>query len=410
MQFREKEYYGEIWFPENEGDKHFCVLKRENNKLRLTTKLSDRDKSYTADLILGVFTGLGYLTFINNNVVNSVSGMITSKSYSPEYCLIGSHFLNNPREFRTLKVSIVNSDLRKWIWLLLFDLYKEDNTISYENIQEEINIDEDLLLSFYTWVSTTDSRNDYILQVNSNASVSFDLKKSKSIVEIVDIYNKFQKFLLFFYGSTKQFEGFNLVCEGCNESFELFYKDGFHSENRNSLLNLNYQDLREDLNNLIVKWFTNNDILICVDKILNNTLSSKLSYSQKFINAYISLESFLKRFCNSNGKDFKVHLEKNQDIILLITSLKKIELDEYLKKIVRTRDYYVHDNVKQKQYFKGIDLLYESIMLEYLVSILLLKELGGGEIVINKVIQNGNLQYVNFKELNIRLNRDILKG
>ena len=50
MQFEDKEYYGEIWFPDKESEKEFCVLKRENNNIILTTKLSERNQ-YSSDLI-----------------------------------------------------------------------------------------------------------------------------------------------------------------------------------------------------------------------------------------------------------------------------------------------------------------------------------------------------------------------
>lgn len=410
MQFQDKEYYGEIWFPENIGNKEFCVLKREDNKLRLTTKLSERSKAYSADLIFGVFTGLGYVTFINNKIVNSSMGMIVSKTYSPDYCLVGGNFIENPKEFKTSKVIIVNSDLRKWIWLMLFDLHSNTNSVSYdENIKESFVINEDLIISIHTWINQKVSRTNQTLELNSKASLSYVFNEGKSIIEVIDLYHKFQKFLLFFYGSTKQFEAFTLICGKTDENFELFYKDGFHKENIYSLLNLNYQDLKENLKDLITEWFKNDDILICVDKILSNSMSSKLSFSQKFINAYIALESYLKRFSNSNGKDFKVHLEKNKELIISITGTEERNLEDYIKKIIRTRDYYVHDNIKQKLYFKGIDLLYEAIMLEYLVSILILKELKVSEDVLNKVIGRANSDYIHSKQTNLFLNRNILE-
>lgn len=410
MQFQDKEYYGEIWFPENVGKKEFCVLKREEKRIVLTTKLSERNKAYSADLIFGLFTGLGYVTFINNNVVNTISGMITSKSYSPAFCLIGEHFIENPKDFKTFKVNIVNSDLRKWLWLLLFDLYSSDNSISYdENIKESIQISEDFRLSIFTWINHKVSRADHSIELLSKATLKFEFTKEKGILEVIELYKKFQKFLLFFYGSTKQFESFSLSCDSCEGSFEMFYSDGLHKESNNAIINLTYQDLKENIGAILIKWFNDDNILICIDKILNNSLSSKLSYNQKFINAYIALESYLKRFSTSKGKDFKVYLEKNKELILSITGLEQGNLNEYLTKLIRTRDYYVHDNLNQKLFFEGTDLLYEAMMLESLVSILILKELNVQETIIQKVIKASNYNYIQIKQLNIRLSRNILE-
>lgn len=411
MQFEDKEYYGEIWFPEDQNKKEFCILKREHNKIVLTTNLWEKSKVHSADLIHGVFTGLGYTTFINNKIIGSSSGMIITNSYSPEYCLVGKHLIENPKEFKTFEASIVNSDLRKWLWRLLFDLNSRKNSISYEkDINEDILIDNDLTMSIYTWTNQKILMNELRVELRSKACLKFNFKEKKSIVEVINLYNKFQKFLLFFHGSTKQFDEFDLMCEeGCNSKFQLFYNDGFHNENSNSLLNLNYEDLKEKTDEILKEWFKNEDILICVDKILNNSLSSKLSFSQKFINAYIALESFLKRFSKSNGKDFKVYLEKNKELILAITEINVDEFDSYIRKLIRTRDYYVHDNIKQKEYFHGIDLLYEAIMIESLVSILILKELTTDELVVQKIIRKVNTKYVHSKQTNLILSRNILE-
>lgn len=412
MQFEEIEYYGEIWFPENEEEKEFCILKKVNNRIILTTKLSGNNPYYS-DLIFGNFTGLGCLTLINNKIINSSSGMITSKTYSPEYCLIGNHFIQNPKEFKTFKATVVNSDLRKWLWWILFDLIcpdKPDSSIKLpEEIKEEINIDNQTKLSIQTWTRQKSSRTNYNLELQSKASLSFEFNENKSILEVIDLYHKFQKFLILFHGSAKQFESFKLTCKNCDKTFELYFKDGFHKENYYTLLNLNYDFLKDDIDSLLKEWFNNEDILICVDKILQNTLSSQLSFNQKFINAYIALESYLKRFSKSNGKDFKVYLEKNKDLIISITEIIDTEFDNYIRSLIRTRDYYVHDNVKQKNYFKGIDLLYEAIMLESLVSILILKELKVSDKVVQKAINRANSDYIYSKRTNLILNRNILE-
>lgn len=410
MLFEDKEYYGEIWFPEKGNEKEFCLLKKVNNTITLTTKLSGNNP-YSSDLIFGIFTGLGCLTFINNKIINYSSGMIISISYSPEYCIIGNHFIENPKDFKTLNTTIVNSDLRKWLWWYLFDLIDPNSSVKLpQEIKEEVFLDNETKLSIETWTLQKSSRTNYNLELQSKALLSFEFKENKSILEVIDLYHKFQKFLILFHGSAKQFETFKLTCKNCDKSFELYFRDEFHKENYYSLLNLNYDILKDDINVILKEWFNNEDILICVDKILQNSLSSKLSFSQKFINSYIALESYLKRFSKSNGKDFKVYLEKNKDIIISITEIEDDKFENYIRSLIRTRDYYVYDNVKQKNYFKGIDLLYEAIMLESLVSILILKELKVSEKVIQKAIKKVNSDYVHSKSTNLFLNRDILKN
>ncbi|UZJ64685.1 hypothetical protein OKW96_20480 [Sphingobacterium sp. KU25419] len=83
--FEKEKYYGEIWLPENEEQKCFCILIFKNEKVILETNLGSNMQLLKEERILGVFTGLGHLTFIDCEVSSKSSGMISSFMYEPRY-------------------------------------------------------------------------------------------------------------------------------------------------------------------------------------------------------------------------------------------------------------------------------------------------------------------------------------
>ena len=404
------EYYGEIGFSENEI-KGFCILKKnKDNKISLTTNLINSANNSKVDIIFGVFTGLGLVTFINNAIVSLETGMIQSVMYEPEYTLIGDHFISNPKEFRINKISIVNADLRKWIKTDLFDRFTNKNSISFNNeINNSFIIDDYLKIFVKTTTSIKSLIGDYSEQLLSKASIDFEyIDDNKSILESIELYDKFQKFLLFFHGSTKRFESFKLTHVNCGKQFELIYNDNFNRDTTYSLLNLNYQLLKDELTEILKKWFLDGDLLICVDRILTNLISSRLSYSQRFVNSYIALECYISRF-NEKEKTIDKFLKKNKLILSQITGMSDIEVNEHISLLIRTRKYYVHDDIKENKHFQGINLLYESSMLEYLVAIFLLKKLGVSKELVDKIIKKANCNYTEHRNINLALSDNTLK-
>jgi hypothetical protein len=113
--FEKSKYYGEIWLPENESEKYFCVLEFFEKEVFLETNLSNKYPEYKKDLIYGVFNGLGYLTFINNSVKQSSVGIINFKKYSPEYVFVSSRHRIDPYNLKIKEFEIDNSVFNEWI-------------------------------------------------------------------------------------------------------------------------------------------------------------------------------------------------------------------------------------------------------------------------------------------------------
>lgn len=113
--FDERKYYGEIWIPENDNIKYFCVLEFLDGVVYLETNLSSKYPEYKKELIYGVFNNLGYLTFVNNSIIQSSVGIINFKKYSPGYVFVSSHHKIDPYNLKIKEFKIDNSAFNEWI-------------------------------------------------------------------------------------------------------------------------------------------------------------------------------------------------------------------------------------------------------------------------------------------------------
>ena len=385
----DKDYYGEIGFHEDEIN-CFCVLKKNlDNEVLLITNLIKTKPDQSESIIYGVFSGLGCLTFVENQLVFSETGMITMAKYEPDLTFIGNHFISTPKDFKTNKISIVNPDLRKWIDVNLFDLTSLKKGVLFDkHINHSITIPNALKIDIKTNNIVSSSKDDYSLILTNNSILDIEfIYDNKSVFESIEIYNKFQKFLLFFNESISQFVTFKINCLSCNQEFELIYSDKSIVNKKSSKLKLKYLDLKNEIEEILINWFTDEDLQICIDRILTNLLSNKLSHIQRFINSYISLESFALRF-EEKEKTIEKFILKNKILLSNITGIDESSINLHINNIIRTRKYYVHDDMKERKHFQGIELLKEAVSLEYFVIILVFQKLKISNKIIKKTICN----------------------
>ncbi|WP_418499375.1 hypothetical protein [Flagellimonas sp.] len=112
---KKEKYYGEVWFSDNQSEKQFCILSFVDDDLVLETNLHSQKSTYKEVQIIGLFTGLGYLTFIDCKIKLSSSGITETRVYQPKYSFVSeSHFINPSSLFLT-EFYIVNNAIVKWV-------------------------------------------------------------------------------------------------------------------------------------------------------------------------------------------------------------------------------------------------------------------------------------------------------
>ena len=82
---KDKKYYGDIWFVGKKEQKQFCVLFFKDDDIFLETNLYSEKRVYKELQIIGTFTGVGYVTFIDCRIQSSTSGISELRIYRPKY-------------------------------------------------------------------------------------------------------------------------------------------------------------------------------------------------------------------------------------------------------------------------------------------------------------------------------------
>lgn len=406
--FKENKYFGEVWFKESQDVKCFCVLELKDNKIFITTNLNKKYAAYQIEVIYGMFTGLGYVTFVNCNIQNSSTGIIETKVYRPKYTFVCAHHLIEPVNLKVSEFQIDNAAIVKWVRKMNWYNSFEDKVEKQEDIKHQTVISQDLTLTITK--STSYTSNHDFLRMDNIGYVDFKSTKNLSILESIELYNSFQKIFHFIYGKSVQFKFFNFKCLSCGEWASLYYKDDFNKENISGFITLDYDTINEDLSKLIKHWFTNPDITYCADIIIENLLTVKTSHSRRFTNSYSAFEAYSFKFGKTHkNPTVEKYLLEHKELIHRITSIPESEIKGYVSKIVRHRDYLTHRNKTKNNIFSQFELLYISFLLDYIVGIGLMKKMEASEEVIEKIMLRAKSTYQDMQSVNRLLNKDILE-
>ncbi|TVZ60374.1 hypothetical protein NA63_2927 [Flavobacteriaceae bacterium MAR_2010_105] len=407
--FKENKYFGEVWFKDSEDIKCFCVLELIEDKIFITTNLAKKYTAYQIDVIYGMFTGLGYVTFVNCNIQHSSTGIVETKVYRPKYTFVCAYHLIDPINLKINEFQIDNAAIVKWVRKMNWYNSIEDKVEKQDDIKHQTVISEDLTLTITK--STSYTSNHDFLRMDNVGYVDFKLGKNLSILESIEIYNSFQKLFHFIYGKSVQFKSFNYKCLSCGKWASLYYKDDFNKENISEFITLDYDTINEDLSKIIKHWFTNPDITYCADIIIENLLSVKTSHSRRFTNSYSAFEAYSFKF----GKTYKKptvekYLLEHKELIHRITSIPENEIKGYVSKIVRHRDYLTHRNKIKNNIFSQFELLYISFLLDYIVGIELMGKMDASAEVIEKIMLRAKSTYQDMQSVNKLLNKDVLEN
>ena len=394
MKFFKDKYYGEVWSPEKPECKSFCVLEILNNEIYLHTNLISENSNYNIEIIYGVFNELGSLTFVNCIVHSIQTGIIEYKKYNPLYVFSSIYETINPVGLRLKKIEVDNDTISDLIRTLHI-VNPLNNIVEIESIKtHEIVVNNNLVISIHKNYGISSSKLG--INIFNKGIINFEFTKEKTVLESIEIYKKFQKFCIIYFSGIKRFNSFKSYSLNCNKSYNIIFDDILETKHHQGLFN---EELLKDnyiFEKVIRNWYNNENISYCFDIIIENYLSKKVSNARRLTNSISSFEAFYKLFSKNKNKDLDKRIIEYENIFNRIDQ-NVDDIASYAKKIVRIRDYYVHGNRKQDVEHDDFDLLYFSLLLDFVVIRELSKELGYNDKYL-EIIERKSFMFLEYQQ------------
>ena len=411
---KEKDFLGEVWLPDSGYEKHPCLLSFQDNQIILTTNLRIfilddylKQNSFSDNKILGKFDSFGNVTFFDCSPINSIK-------YISKYLFYNiPGFIDDYKLIKAKKVSVCNDIIGKHTY---FSVLNNRNEVKI-NTKEQTDCYEINGIKLKIKIVPNDAdytkRTKYVIL--NKSYIDFKFEDAKTINEIIEIYNKFQKILFFLLGEFSLFEKFEIYLLGTGIPVSVFFKN--RKKSRTSpfqLIKMDYQKIKPVLEELLKTIYAENEFLHCFNQLMENYLSEDSTDHQKFHTSVISYKAFLNNYLKNtdDSKDNKPFSDSNMEFkrsvfekiieykneicqkcreekCIKCKEVKIIECNEkkckngnwnnFVKKIVNTRNNYVHGNYiddKEKDskiFFRGIELRILSFLIDFVVAYSLLE-------------------------------------
>ncbi|MCC5923119.1 MAG: hypothetical protein JJT77_04985 [Crocinitomicaceae bacterium] len=140
-------------------------------------------------------------------------------------------------------------------------------------------------------------------------------------------------------------------------------------------LELNYREIKPDIETIIKNWFEKEKLVQIIELIQEKYMNTNLSFQNYFFNCSVAVESFHK--CIVKGK-FSLRNRIShfaESIASIIGKHISISTDDFIDKIVKTRNNIAHEG-KYLEDLTMLELLLFGKVLELVIKIEILKELG----------------------------------
>lgn len=408
-----EKYHGEIWFPDNNDDRQFCVLFYEDGQVFLETNLGVRKLAYVNKhiKIVGLFTGLGYLTFLDCKVKRSSEGAIKSFIYQVRYTFVHDYEFFHP-ELTMRNFSVSYNGLLDWRRLGSCFVAKEQ-IINYG--REESHVFEigakDLSIEMLFFSRLNFDKNKTIAQNYSKVKLNYNV--DVPLGRAIDDYEVFQKLIQFLTGNAPRFNSFGYLCPISNDWGTVYFEEKGYKELKTGYFLIEFKDIVEHLPELVNLMYTDKKFNFCVERLLDNHIDGKLSHSKRFTNSISTFEAFCKNYTTRKNPKLNGFFEEHKDLICEIINIKEDSFKIFTSKIVRSRSYHVHANIsdhKSDDIFSDFELLYLSFTLDSVVAIGLLEQAKVSGKVIDQVTYWGKMTYDGLQSLNRELRQDSIRG
>lgn len=405
-------YLGKITSP-YDGDKSidFVQLKLSNEIIEI--EFSSKNQHYgIIKTIIGIFNGFGKVTLINCQYIGMSSGAGTEiKKYSAEYLFKGE-FIYDPESFYYDGVNIEMAGLLDWTKISAISNHLfTDKRLTIEDTEaiEIYNSNNFSVEIFSSYGINTKQKNN---QVTIKENVGLRIKSKNgdiNIWEYLHLIIELKKIFFILGNRSTQIDKTNFY-KGEGMPVRLYWIGNNSLGSPDPISpKIKFEDIKNDLNNIINNWFEKKDIHTSIELILEKSINNKLSNENYFLNICFSIETFHRRFKNyrlfdkaefkSIRKEILKSIEKSDVEELISNNLahinepnfrkrlfdfksdfvevlpKEWNIEEYINKILKTRNYLVHRSSKKK-IFDEFDMLYASIFIETIVRINIYRVLG----------------------------------
>tara|TARA_R110000744_G_scaffold270915_4_gene383993 strand:+ start:422 stop:1741 length:1320 start_codon:yes stop_codon:yes gene_type:complete len=432
-------YIGKIVSPYNEKESiDFACINISDNRVEIEFSSSEQGND-NIKIIIGVFNGLGKVTLVNCQNVKTLSGPGANiKKYRAKYLFKGE-YINNPESFYFDRVNIEMTGLLEWTNISAINnkLIKEKK-LTIEDISPiKIYESNKFSLEIFSFYKNTFKRENNQITIKENIGLKIiSANGDINIWEFLILIKEIKKLFFIISNINTKIDRTNFYQ---NKEFPvtLYWLDNNPLGSPSPLNpNVKFEDIIHDLSNIVHNWFEKKDLHTSVELILEKSINNSLSRENFFLNNCFAIETFHRRFKNyklfdkTKFKSIKAGILnsiKDSDIRKLIENNlahinepnfrkrmsdfesdfsyllpKSWNVEEYLTKIVKTRNYLVHRSLKNKT-FEELDLFYASVFVETVVKINIFRILGIKEIIIEKLIVETAEKIKEFYELNKRM-------
>jgi hypothetical protein len=87
----------------------------------------------------------------------------------------------------------------------------------------------------------------------------------------------------------------------------------------------------------------------------------------------------------------------------------KENFNDFVQKVIRSRDYHIHANLENKNIYSDFELLYISLLLDFVVALGLMQSIGASQKTQDYVTSRGNSVFIDMQSVNKMLGQDSLK-
>jgi hypothetical protein len=398
-----KEYSGIIFSPLGDDKKLTCKLIISEDSIKIEYHTSESINNQGFKIIHGIFNKLGKVTLIESLSIGFSTGAGTYlKKYSSEHLLVGYH-IKDIDQYYFDRVNIEMTGLHNWTKItgIKGSLFEGESLSLIDHPSIPIMDNEEFSAEIYPIQKHEYKQPNNQFTLTETVCLRIKSKKYISFWRYLTIIKDFKKII--FLLSNQEIKSDVTTFYTKDNSFVKLYSEENYIIGKKQFINtsVKFSNIK-NLKTIINNWFNNEDIKISIDLILEKSRNSNLSLENNFLNNCFAIETFHRRIKNYknfekekfkqiktsilqniedleiqkiiennlahiNEPNFKLRLmgfENDFDKILC----DKFETHEYIRKIVKSRNYLVHRG-NPKSVFSNFDMLYSAI---YLKNILIL--------------------------------------
>jgi len=395
---KDQKYYGEVWFVERENVKQFAIISFKDDDLLLETNLCSQKRVYKEPQIFGMFTGLGFITFIDCRISFSSSGITETRVYRPKFSFISDQHQIDAINLKFREFSVINDSIVDWV----------NHCAWYDTIEQKLLVKEfkdefevagkELIITLNQYQQFSTQRKE--LNIKNRGSISFELTTPIDFLEAVELYNQFQKGLQLLFGGSKKFERFSFKCLSCNQWQEVYYNDKKLSKSTHNYVHTEYEKVKSDLGTVLNAVYSNKKFQFCLDKLMENFISKQVSHNKRFTNSIATYEAFSKLYSGIAKNNLGKYIKHYKRIFILLGKFEDEEWKTFPNKVIRSRDYHIHSNLENRNVYTEFELLYISFLFDFVVGYLLLESLKVSNYLLEKFIMHSNNVFIDMKKTN----------